>query len=217
MRLYHFPPTRALRVRWVLQELEAPCELVTVDMGAGEHKRPAFLALNPAGKLPVLVDGDLVLTESMAIVLYLADKYPEKGLMPADPKLRAEVNQWLFFVATELEQPLWRIRRQTAFYAPDKRSDADVEMARAEFAAMAAVAEAHMEGREFVVGDVVTVADFMLAHVLDWAKITGLLTGLPVLGAYTERMYARPKASMRLMEALTSTGFGMAPASVAAE
>jgi glutathione S-transferase len=73
---------------------------------AGENRRPEFLALNPAGKVPVRVDGEFVLTESVAIVLYLAEKYAEKKLLPAGVELRAQVNQWLMFTATELEQPL---------------------------------------------------------------------------------------------------------------
>jgi glutathione S-transferase len=77
MKLYEFAPTRSIRVRWTLQELGAEFASVTVNMLAGEHRSPEFLKLNPAGKLPVLVDDDLVLTESVAIVLYLADKYPE--------------------------------------------------------------------------------------------------------------------------------------------
>jgi glutathione S-transferase len=78
MELYEFGPTRSIRVRWTLQELGVEFEPVTVNMLAGEHRPPEFLAINPAGKLPALVDGDLVLTESIAIVLYLAEKYPEK-------------------------------------------------------------------------------------------------------------------------------------------
>ena len=84
MKLYEFAPTRSIRVRWTLQELGIDFEAVTVNLVAGENRSPAFLKLNPAGKLPVLVDGDLVLTESIAIVLYLAEKYPEKGFIPAD-------------------------------------------------------------------------------------------------------------------------------------
>ena len=70
MKLYEFAPTRSIRVRWTLQELGVDFEAVTVDLLAGEHRSPAFLKINPAGKLPVLVDGDMVLTESVAIVLY---------------------------------------------------------------------------------------------------------------------------------------------------
>jgi glutathione S-transferase len=88
MKLYGFGPTRSLRALWGLKELEADFEFVPVNLAAGDHRRPDFLRLNPAGKVPVLVDGDLVLTESAAIVMYLADKYPDKGLLPADLKER---------------------------------------------------------------------------------------------------------------------------------
>jgi glutathione S-transferase len=95
MKLYEFAPTRSIRVRWTLQELGVDFEPIRVNLLAGEHRRPEFLKINPAGKIPVLVDGDLVLTESVAIVLYLADKYSNKGLIPDDLKERAQVNRWL--------------------------------------------------------------------------------------------------------------------------
>src|SRR4029077_6127454 len=83
MRLYEFGPTRSILARWTLQELGVDFMPITVNLVAGEHRRPEFLKINPAGKLPVLVDGDLVLTESVAIVLYLAEKHPDQGLLPA--------------------------------------------------------------------------------------------------------------------------------------
>src|SRR5688500_180359 len=82
MKLYEFGPTRSIRARWTLQELGVPFESVVVRLPEDEHKRPEFLKLNPAGKLPVLVDDDFVLTESAAIVRYLAEKFPEKRLCP---------------------------------------------------------------------------------------------------------------------------------------
>src|SRR5262249_34498347 len=91
MKLYEFAPTRSIRVRWTLQELGIDFEAIPVDLLAGEHRSPAFLKINPAGKLPVLVDGDMVLTESIAIVLYLAEKYRDKGLIPADLQQRAQL------------------------------------------------------------------------------------------------------------------------------
>lgn len=106
MKLYEFAPTRSIRVRWMLQELEVPFEAITVDMLRGEHRSPWFLAINPAGKLPALIDGDLVLTESMAIVPYLGEKYPGSGLIPTVLSERARFNSWIMFTATELEQPL---------------------------------------------------------------------------------------------------------------
>src|ERR687896_1969364 len=136
MKLYEFGPTRSMRVRWTLQELGVDFEPVRINLLAGEHQRPEFLKINPAGRIPVLVDGDLVLTESVAIVLYLAEKYPERALLPAGLNERAQVNRWLLFAATELEQPLWRISRHTALYPEDQRLAGDVILASQEFKAM---------------------------------------------------------------------------------
>jgi glutathione S-transferase len=204
VKLYEFAPTRSIRARWTLQELGVEFEAVSVDLPAGEHRGAEFLAINPAGKVPALVDGDVVLTESVAIALYLAEKYPEKGFVPTDPRGRAEVTRWLLFTATELEQPLWRITRHTRLYPEDKRLPGDVALAREEFTAMAKVLDKHMEEREFVVGDTASVADFVLAYTLDWAQILGLLEGLPRLEGYMQRMYDRPLAPKRIMEAWAS-------------
>jgi glutathione S-transferase len=204
MIFYEFAPTRSIRVRWILQELGVPFDPVTVNLAKGEGRRPEFLRLNPTGKLPVLVDGDFVLSESVAIVRYLAEKYPQAGFMPTDPIARAEVDRWLMFTATELEQPLWRIARNTALYPEEKRLAADVARATEDFAPMAAITEAHMKGREFVVGSSITAADFVLAYTLDWADEAGLLGGYPALQAYLARMYARPAAPMRIREAFAS-------------
>jgi len=206
MKLYEFAPTRSIRARWTLQELGVEFEAVTVNLAAGEQRSAAFLAINPAGRVPALVDGDLVLSESIAIVLYLAEKYPEKGLIPRDLGARAQLMRWLLFTTTELEQPLWRMAKHTFIYPEDKRLPGDMALARDEFAAMARIVEQHMEGREFVVGDSVTVADFVLAYTLDWAQLVGLLGGLPRLEAYLERMYTRPLAPMRLKQARASVG-----------
>jgi glutathione S-transferase len=116
MKLYEFAPTRSIRVRWTLQELEVPFEAVSLDLRAGQGQTPEYLRINPTGKVPALVDGDFVLTESVAIVLYLGEKYPEKRFVPTDPKLRAQLHRWLMFTATELEQPLWRIARNSFLY-----------------------------------------------------------------------------------------------------
>ena len=204
MKLYGFPPTRSIRVLWTLRELGVDFEFVNVNLTAGENRRPEFLALNPAGKLPVLVDGDFVLTESVAIVLYLADKYADKGLLPSELEPRAQVHHWLLFTATELEQPLWRIARHTALYPKDKRLPGEISLARQDFEDMAGVMEERMRGRQFLVGDSVTVADFVAAYTLDWANEVHLLGALPELRGYMERMYARPKAPPRIAAALAS-------------
>jgi glutathione S-transferase len=204
MKLYEFGPTRSIRVRWTLQELGVDFEPVRVNLMAGEHQRPEFLKINPAGKIPVLVDRDLVLTESVAIVLYLAEKYSGKGLLPTGLDQRAQVNRWLLFAATELEQPLWRISRHTLLYPEAQRLRVDVIIASREFKDMATVLERHMQGREYVVGDKVTVADFVLAYTLDWGNEDKLLGECPQLLAYMKRMYARPNAPPRIAEAFAA-------------
>ena len=204
MKLYDFAPTRSRAVRWTLAELCVPYETVTVNILRGEQRSPFFLAINPAGKLPVLVDGDMVLTETVAIVLYLAEKYVERGLMPGDRVGRAQLLRWIMFTATELEQPLWRIRRHTLLLAHEKRLPGEAALARDDFKAMAAVLERHMEGRDFVLGERISAADFILAYTLEWAEAEGLLDGFSRLKGYVARMYARPSAPLRIKEALAS-------------
>lgn len=143
-----------------------------------------------------------MLTESIAIVLYLAEKCGKS--IPANLCERAQLIRWLLFTTTELEQPLWRMARHSSLYPPDKRLPAEVALAREDFAAMARVIEEHMNGRTFVVGNTVTVGDFVLAYTLDWAKAANALDGVPRLEAYMEQMYARPRVPMRIKDPLAS-------------
>jgi glutathione S-transferase len=202
LKLYEFPPTRSIRVRWVLQEMQLDFESILVNLPAREHRAAQFLKLNPAAKVPVLVDGDLVLTESVAIVLYLADKYPGKGFTPAGVADRGRMAQWLLFAATELEQPLWRIARHTRLYPAARRIAAEIPNARQDFQEMARVLDAHLQDRQFVVGERASVADFVVAYTLDWASELELLKPFPRLGAYLESMYARPRAAPRISHAM---------------
>ncbi|HEY2387920.1 MAG TPA: glutathione S-transferase family protein [Candidatus Binatia bacterium] len=204
MRLYEFGPTRSIRARWTLQELGVDFESVVVDLMKGEHQRPEFLRINPAGKLPVLVDDDTIVTESVAIVQYLAAKYPEKAFLPRDVAERAQLDRWMLFTVTELEQPLWRMARHTRLYPEDRRLPGDVTIAREEFGQMAAVLARHLREREFVVGNRVSVADFVVAYTLDWANEQKLLGEHPGLVTYMERMYARPRAPMRIVQAFAA-------------
>lgn len=210
MKLYEFAPTRSIRARWILQELAVDFEALTVNLQAREHWSPEFLELNPAGKVPVLIDGDLVLTESVAIVLYLAEKYPDRGFIPADPQQRAEAYRWILFAVTELEQPLWRITRHTVLYPERDRLPADVILARREFLTMAAVLEEHMKGRTYVAGEQVSAADFIVAYTLDWGGEAKLLGECPALRSYVERMYSRPRAPRRIGEILRAMQPGAA-------
>ncbi|MDY7789281.1 glutathione S-transferase family protein [Burkholderia ubonensis] len=201
MKLYGFAGTRSQRALWGLKELDADFEFISVNLLEGEHKRPEFLRLNPAGKVPVLVDGDLVIPESAAIVLYLADKYPQKALLPVDLAARAQAYRWVMFAVTELEQPLWRITRHTMLYPPDKRLPADIALAREDFVNMAAILDRHLDGRAFIVGDTLTVADCVTVYLIDWANELKLIDAFPQLQAYLERLYARPNAPQRIADA----------------
>jgi glutathione S-transferase len=206
VRFYEFGPTRSIRVRWLLQELDVPFEAITIDLRKGEHRRPEFLAINPAGKVPALVDGDLVLSESIAILLYLAERDGAQRFLPRDLGERARVYRWLLFSATELEQPLWRINKHVALYPEERRIPAEVANASADFREAAAVVDAHLAGRTFVVGDAVTIADFALAYTLDWANEAKLLEGFDHARGYMERMYRRPRAAPRIAAAFAALG-----------
>ncbi|HEX2270906.1 MAG TPA: glutathione S-transferase family protein [Pyrinomonadaceae bacterium] len=204
MKLYGTPPTRALRVIWLLNELGLEYEMLPVDILQGETKDQVFRTLNPAAKVPVLVDGSLVVTESAAIQLYLADKNPQAGFVPETVEDRAQMYRWIFFLVTEIEQPLWRIARHTFLYPEEKRLPQDVDLARQECVEMVAVLERHMEEREFMVADRLSVADFNAAYTLDWANEEKMLDGTPRLREYLKSMYARSTAPPTIAEALAA-------------
>ena len=192
MKLYGIPPTRATRALWLIQELGLECEVIKISLLKGDHLKPEFLALNPAARLPVLVDGEVVLTESVAIALYLAEKCPEKGLVPTDLAVRAQMYRWLFFAVTEIEAPLERIGRHTMLYPEDQRLPEAVTLAHKEAREMVAVLEQHMQDRQYLAGDRLTVADLVTAYTLDWANEEQLLEDAPRLREFVKTLYARP-------------------------
>jgi len=185
MQLYEATKTRSARCRWLLQELNVPFEGIKVQLSQGEHKKPEFLKINPYGRVPVLVDGDLVLSESIAICLYLADKYADKKLIPppGTPE-RAKHDQWLLFCATELEQPLWQIRRHTQLYPVEKRLPAEVEIAKENFNKAAAVLEEVLRNKTYLCKGRFSVADIVVTYTLIWANAYHFLNSFPVLEHY---------------------------------
>ena len=94
LKLYGGARSRASIIQWYLEELEIPYEFILLDMQAGEHRQPEYLAINPMGKVPAIVDGDFHLWESGAILFYLAQKY---GKMPPSLEEQAKINQWILF------------------------------------------------------------------------------------------------------------------------
>ncbi|MBM4777728.1 MAG: glutathione S-transferase family protein [Archangiaceae bacterium] len=171
MKLHAAPRTRAVRPRWILEELEVPYELVKTD---GPNP------LHPLGEVPVLVDGDVTLFESPAMCLYLADRFPEKKLAPAiDSPDRGPYLQWLLFAETHLESLVLDVYR-----------GAQVDHARLKL--VLDVIEARVRARSFVVGDAFTAADVVLASILHLANTLKLLEDRPGLLPYLRRQVERP-------------------------
>lgn len=197
IKVYGFPDTRSLRAVWALEEAGVQYDYARVDLRKGEGRSPAFLEVNPGGKVPALTDGDLTLTESAAICMYIADKFPAAQLAPpCGSGDRARVNQWCLFALTELEQPLWTMAKHT-FALPEKhRVPAIIDTARWEFARAAAVLASRLGDAQFIVGQAFSIADLLLAHTLRWANARSIALGHANLDAYIERIAARP-AMMR--------------------
>lgn len=194
MKLYGTPPTRAIRALWLINELALECENVMVKLTSGEHLSPEFLSLNPVGKVPVLVDGDLQLFESVAIALYLAEKDPQRRFIPERLEVRAQMYQWLFFLVNEVEGPLWRIARHTSIYPEADRLPGEVRIAERECRKALSVFDSEMTGRDYVAGEALSVADFVAAYTLDWAREVGFLQDFPRLLTLVETMYQRAAA-----------------------
>src|SRR5215467_10389092 len=121
--LYYSPGTAALVVHWLLIELEVPHTLHKLDLDAGEHKQPAYLALNPAGVVPTLVIDGKPICEAAAIALHLAEAYPARGFapVPGTPE-RAAYYQWMFFLANTV-QPAFR----AWFYPSEPAGEAHID------------------------------------------------------------------------------------------
>ncbi|MBX2800372.1 MAG: glutathione S-transferase family protein [Myxococcales bacterium] len=189
MKLYGFGgPSRATRVAWALEEAGAEWSYQASHPRSDEVK-----ALNPHWKMPILVDGDLVLTESLACCNWVAQRFPEAGLAPAlGTRERAEYDRWCSFVVTELEQPLWTHRRHNVVYPEALRGDVtasvDHELGRA-----LKVLEAGLQDRTFLVGDRFTCADILCVHTLSWARGEGFEERLdPALVRYRDGHRSRP-------------------------
>ncbi|MGQ0658339.1 MAG: glutathione S-transferase family protein [Chromatiales bacterium] len=199
MKLYGCPDTRSSRAVWALEEARADYQYVFVDLFKGEGRRHAYQAVNPAGKVPVLVDGALTLTESAAIVTYVGERYPASGLVPQDPIARADYLRWCFFVIGELEQPLWTLAKHRFALPPERRVPAIEETACWEFGRAAALVEQALAERKFILGNRFSGADILIANTLSWTKRSGAIALSPRLQAYTEGLLAR-EAAVRARE-----------------
>jgi glutathione S-transferase len=160
-----------MRAAWALEEVGAEYEYVEVDLKRGEGQKPWFLAINPAGKVPVLIDGDQVITESAAICVHLAEKFPASRLLPpvGSPE-RTECFKWISFILTELEAPLWTVAKHRFALPEERRVSAVIDSAAWEYGVAVRILDAGLNRRSFLAGDSLTVADILAGHTLSWAK-----------------------------------------------
>lgn len=193
MKLYFARRTRATRPRWLLEELGVPYEKINLELTKGEHKTAEYLAVHPLGAVPALVDGDVTLIESIAICMYLADKYLERGLAPAHgTAARAHYYQWMLFAAATLEPAVAEYASHTSYLPESERRPAVAEAARVRFLAAAEVLSRALGDRSALVGQQFGAADVIVGSILLWAGSMGLLAQHPTLEAYTKALRARP-------------------------
>jgi glutathione S-transferase len=189
--LYHAPMSRSVRVRWLLEELGLPHQVETRALA--ELKQPEHVALHPLGKVPVLVDGDLVLLESGAIVQYLLESYGHGRL---EPKLgspeRPAFLQWIHFAEATLTPPLGLLAQHTLIRRPEDRIPAIVPDATRLANSALQVVDAALDGREWLTGEF-SAADVMMGYSISLANLFKLVTDeLPNVKAYLARCSARP-------------------------
>jgi len=198
IKIYGIAQSRALRPLWVLEELGVPYELVKTNFATGDTRKPEFLKINPNGHVPALVDGDLVLWESLAINLYLADKYGRGKLAPKDERERALTAQWSFWVMTECEAHLLACLLNRAG-PPQNRDEAKARAAEEAVQGPLRVLDAQLGGREYLLGSEFGLADLNVASVLLWSKPGKVdLARFPQAAAWLGRCTSRPalKAAM---------------------
>lgn len=165
--------SRGSMVMCALETLGVEYEMVSMTARDENTKAAEYRALNPTGKIPTIVDGDLVLFETQAILFYLAQKYGNNTLWADTPEEVAEIYRWSLYVSNQMEVPALELLLQFK-YNPNGNGEAEkIDAATAELERFLPVLEMHLEGREFVACDKRTVADIHGASVLAWAKLAG--------------------------------------------
>jgi glutathione S-transferase len=184
MKLYYWPRTRAFRALWMLEELKVPYEFAYVNIRAGEQNEPMFCHVNPMSKVPALEDDGAYVAESGAVLLYLADKFPEAGLgMPINDPQRGRFLQWMFFPGSCLEPAM--AERMTG--APGNSvSFGWGDLGRVESALEGALSEG-----PWLLGERFTAADILVASTLKIAYMAKLIEPGGLLGDYVTRATSR--------------------------
>lgn len=191
IKLYGGRMGSALRNHWMLEELGVEYEQVPLNMREREHKKPEFLALNPTGQVPVLVDGDFVLSESMAINEYLGLKYGDGKLLGETPAQKAEAWKWSLWAYINM-QPHFEEGLYQAFGIRPENKDA-LAKSREAIQPYLEILEKHLEGKEYILGDKFSVADINASITLSYGKYVEIdLSKFPNITAWLNRLLARP-------------------------
>lgn len=186
---YTHPFSRGRIVRWMLEEVGQPYRTEVLEFGAG-MKTPAYLAINPMGKVPAIRHGDTVVTEAAAICAYLADVFPEAGLAPpAADRLRGPYYRWLFFAAGPIEAAV--INRSLGVEPTDQQR---MVVGYGCYADVMDTLEKAVSGRAHLVGDRFTAADLYVGAQLGWGMGFGSIEKRPAFERFVEPLQNRPAA-----------------------
>jgi glutathione S-transferase len=184
--LYYSPQTRATGTRVLLEELGAPYDLHVLNMKAGEQRQPAYLAVNPLGKVPAIRHGEALVTEQVAIYIYLADLFPQAGLTPAldDPR-RGPYLRWIAYYGASFE-PALIDKFMNHPPAPVTQSP------YADYDSMLGALEAQLSEGPYLFGDRITAADILWGVAFNWTMMFGLVPKKDAFVRYAERISSRP-------------------------
>lgn len=204
LTLYHAPNTRSSSIRILLEELGAPYVLHPLNMKQGEHRQPAFLAVNPLGKVPALTDGAALITEQVAIALYLADRFPQAALAPAlDDPARGPYLRWMALYSGAFEPAVidFGLKRDNSntTMSPYGAYDAVIDLV-----------EAQLTPGPYLLGNRFTAADVVWGAALGWTMQSKMVPQRPAFVQYVERLRARP-AVIRAHEADTALAASQEP------
>ncbi len=178
--------SRAFRVLWALEEMALEYEHVPAAPRSGEVR-----AFNPSGKIPVLTDGKTTLTDSVAIIQYLADKH-ERLTFPAGSPRRGQQDGFTQFACDELDAVLWTAARNSFVLPEEKRVPEIKATLRWEFARSIKILAARLGDRKYLMGDTFTVADIITTHCGTWARNAKFEFDAPIVTAYFDRVLQRP-------------------------
>lgn len=198
LQLYSHPfSTFSRRVRIALIEKNIPCDVIDLDMAARAHRQPEYLALNPYGRVPTLVDGDFALYESNAILQYLEAIHPEPPLLPDNAKDRALVDMHMRLCDLQMARPASVILFPTRFLPPDRWDQSAIDQARAEIQKHLSILENQLQGKQYLVGEIFSLADISYLPFL-WFLDKMKVTPTPAIAAWSERLFSRPSAKQTI-------------------